>query len=47
MIAQSGSMGKKGDEGMERNQRKHLKKLFFSTLYISAFTFGGFVIITL
>lgn len=33
---------------MERPPRKPLLKLFFSTLYISAFTFGGgFVIITL
>lgn len=40
-------MGKKGEEGYERNQGNCLKKTIFSTLYISAFTFGGgFVIIT-
>ena len=31
-----------------KNKKQVLKKLFFSTLYLSAFTFGGgYVIVTL
>ena len=31
-----------------KNKKEVLKKLFFSTLYLSAFTFGGgYVIVTL
>ena len=41
-------MKEKGTEHKKRDLRAVLPKLFFSTLYISAFTFGGgYVIVTL
>ena len=47
MIAQVVVWGRKEMKGMKETKGTILKKLFFSTLYISAFTFGGgFVIIT-
>lgn len=47
MIAQVVVWGRKERKGMKETKGTVLKKLFFSTLYISAFTFGGgFVIIT-
>lgn len=47
MIAQVVVWGRKERKGMKETKGTILKKLFFSTLYISAFTFGGgFVIIT-
>lgn len=47
MIAQVVVWGRKEMKGMKETKGTVLKKLFFSTLYISAFTFGGgFVIIT-
>ena len=47
MIAQVVVWGRKERKGMKGTKGTVLKKLFFSTLYISAFTFGGgFVIIT-
>ena len=47
MIAQVVVWGRKEMKGMKETKGNILKKLFFSTLYISAFTFGGgFVIIT-
>ena len=48
MIAQVVVWGRKERKGMKETKGTVLKKLFFSTLYISAFTFGGgYVIVSL